>query len=118
MLKKKITNVYTGWPSSVPDIRIFKNSYIFTNCETDCSQFFGDGEYILGDKGYQGGADWCVVPFSSRQATTDEHIRFNEIHSKIRAKIENSFALLFGRFRRLKDLDMNREDWVSKRKIL
>lgn len=111
---KRFINVFTGWPSSVPDIRIFKNSFIYKDCETDASQYFDNGEYILGDKGYQGGADWCVVPFAAQEEIIEQHTTFNEVNSQIRIRVENSFALLFGRFRRLKDLDMNREDWVSK----
>lgn len=85
-LDKRFTDVYTGWPSSVPDIRVFKNSRIYTDCDRDASRYFGEGEYILGDKGYQGGADWCVVLFTAREAQTGEHISFNQTHSKIRSK--------------------------------
>ncbi|TGZ56701.1 Nuclease harbi1, partial [Temnothorax longispinosus] len=38
--------------------------------------------------------------------------RFNDILSKVRQVIERAFALLKGRFRRLKYLDMNRTDMI------
>lgn len=38
--------------------------------------------------------------------------RFNDILSKVRQVIERAFALLKGRFRRLKHLDMNRTDMI------
>jgi len=38
--------------------------------------------------------------------------RFNDILSKVRQVIERAFALLKGRFRRLKYLDMNRMDVI------
>ncbi|TGZ57064.1 Uncharacterized protein DBV15_12405 [Temnothorax longispinosus] len=38
--------------------------------------------------------------------------KFNTLHSRTRQTIERAFALLFGRFRRLKYLDMNRIDLI------
>lgn len=36
-----------GWPGSQNDISIFKHSSIWTKWD----KYFGEGEYILGDKG-------------------------------------------------------------------
>lgn len=36
-----------GWPASVTDVRIFKNSHLWMNR----MDYFNDGEYILADKG-------------------------------------------------------------------
>lgn len=42
----------------------------------------------------------------------DAKKHFNEIHPRTRQTIERSFALLFGRFRTLKYLDMSRVDFI------
>lgn len=102
---------YTGWPSSVPDIRVFKNSDIFLKCQENEREYFPNGEYILGDKAYPC-LSWCIPPYMRRRRLTNAQTVFNKKHASARVIIENSFALLFGRFRRLRDLDMNRTDWI------
>lgn len=108
---KKYINCFAGWPSSVPDIRIFKNSEIYQTSVQNQLQYFPNGEYILGDKAYPC-LPWCIPPYMRHRTLTQEQIRFNTQHASVRVIVENSFALLFGRFRRLRDLDMNRIDWI------
>lgn len=55
----RYTYIYAGWPSSVPDIRIFKNSDIYLNTLQDPSSYFPNGVYILGDKAYPV-LNWCI----------------------------------------------------------
>ncbi|XP_011141657.2 uncharacterized protein LOC105184518 isoform X1 [Harpegnathos saltator] len=43
---------------------------------------------------------------------TEVQINFNNVHAQTRQVIERAFALLKGRFRRLKFLDMNRDDMI------
>ncbi|KAK9746069.1 7tm Odorant receptor [Popillia japonica] len=72
---------------------------------------FNEDEYIIGDKAYPT-LNWCIPPFIERGRLTPEQIRFNAIHAKTRQVIERAFALLFGRFRRLRYVDMNRVDLI------
>ncbi|KYN50325.1 hypothetical protein ALC62_12495, partial [Cyphomyrmex costatus] len=51
-------------------------------------------------------------PYIDGGHLTGWQINFNKVHAKTRQVIERSFALLFGRFRRLKYLDMNRIDLI------
>jgi hypothetical protein len=53
-----------------------------------------DGEWILGDRGYQG-VDRVVTPFKRSRGggpLTADQLRFNKFHGIIRAKIEHVFA--------------------------
>ncbi|KAJ8913394.1 hypothetical protein NQ315_008787 [Exocentrus adspersus] len=99
------------YPSSVSDIRIFRNSYIYQDIVNRPQVFFPNGECILGDKAYPS-LPWLLVPYINRGNLTRQQMYFNTQQSKGRQIIERSFALLKGRFRRLKYLDMNRIDWV------
>lgn len=104
----KFTNCFTGYPSSTTDTRIFRNK-LFLN---DPLEYFSNGEFILGDKAYPV-LEWCIPPFIERRLLQNFELFFNTQHAKTRQCIERTFALYFGRFRRLKDLDMNRVDWIS-----
>jgi DDE superfamily endonuclease len=55
----------------------------------------------------------CVVPFRQNGRLTREQKSFNNFHAKARQVIERSFALLFGRWRRLKNLKMQRIDMMA-----
>lgn len=70
-------------------------------------------EFIVGDKAYPV-LTWCIPPFIDRGNLTASQRFFNLKLSQTRQTIERAFALLFGRFRRLKYLDMNRTDCIPK----
>ncbi|XP_044005558.1 protein ALP1-like [Aphidius gifuensis] len=108
----KFIDIYTGWPGSVSDTRIFRNLPIYHDVMANRAEFFDDNEYILGDKAYPV-LDWCIPPFINRGNLTEHQTRFNTAHARQRAVIERAWALLFGRFRRLKFLDMTRENLIS-----
>lgn len=66
---------------------------------------------MLGDKAYPC-FKWCIPPYIDNGALTNQNKKFNTIHAQIRQTVERSFALLFGRFRRLKHLQMKRQDLI------
>jgi DDE superfamily endonuclease len=66
---------------------------------------FPYSSYIIGDKAYPS-LMTCVVPFKQNGRLTRKQKSFNYYHAKARQVIERSFALLFGRWRRLKNLKM------------
>lgn len=74
-------------------------------------EYFPHNEYIIGDKAYPV-LSWCIPPYVNRGNLTPAQRNFNTVLSKTRQTIERTFALLFGRFRRLKFLDMNRSDCI------
>ncbi|CAL1671631.1 unnamed protein product [Lasius platythorax] len=109
----KFIDSYSGYPSSVHDARIFRNSDIYYSIRQNPEKYFPRGEFILTDKAYPT-LKWCITPYINRGNLTRQQENFNTLVSQTRQTIERAFALLFGRFRRLKYLDMNRVDLISK----
>lgn len=107
----KFTDIFIGYPGSVSDTRIFRNSDIYNLIRNNRQFYFPADEFIIGDKAYPL-LHWCIPPYINRGNLTPAQVYFNTIHAKTRQVIERSFALLFGRFRRLKYLEMNRTDLV------
>lgn len=102
---------FARYPSSVGDARILRNSDIFEDITNSVGDFFSEDEVILGDKAYPV-TGWCIPPFINRTRLTAPQILFNKKQASARSIIERSFALLFGRFRRLRYLDMNRIEFI------
>lgn len=101
------TNCFTGYPSSVTDTRIFRNSDIYREFLTNPGNYFPNNEYIIGDKAYPVTV-WCIPPYVERRRLNEIERYFNRKHAQTRQCIERAFALFFGRFRRMRDLDMSR----------
>ena len=99
----RFLDCYAGWPGSVHDSRVFKNSDFYQTVGNK----FQDDSYLLGDSAYTL-ETWMIVPFRDNGNLTPQQRRFNFIHSSTRMVIERAFSLLKGRFRRLKYLDMSR----------
>lgn len=108
----KFINCFTGYPSSTSDLRIFKNSDIYGEFVNNTISYFNNDQFIIGDKAYPL-TMWCIPPFIDRGNLTNVEVTFNNAHARTRQVIERAFALLFGRFRRLRYLDMNRVDLIA-----
>ncbi|KAJ8910656.1 hypothetical protein NQ315_016034 [Exocentrus adspersus] len=106
-------DVFVGYPSSVSDRRIFVNSDLYRNVTTNVAEYFDENQFILGDKAYPN-LKWILSPYIDRGHLQERHKNFNKCHASTRSVVERSFALLFGRFRRLKYLDMCRMDLIPK----
>jgi hypothetical protein len=111
--KMRYTDCFVGYPSSVHDCRIFRNSDIYKSVRASQTAVFPENKFILGDKAYPS-LLWCLVPFKETRVLSAAQKRFNTKHSSARQTVERSFALLFGRFRRLKHLQMKRQDLIPK----
>ena len=74
---------------------------------------FPHDTHIIGDPAYPL-ESWLMVAFRDNGHLTPIQKRFNVKLSMTRSVIERAFALLKGRFRRLKYLDMNRIDLVPR----
>lgn len=90
-----------GWPGSVHDARVFRNSPLFSYGPNVCSP----RRFIIGDAAYPL-LQWLLVPYRDNGRLTPVQRNFNFVHSATRCIVERAFALLKGRFRRLKYLDM------------
>ncbi|XP_071576145.1 uncharacterized protein [Temnothorax nylanderi] len=107
----RFTDCFAGYPGSVGDRRIFQNSDLFLDAERNVNALFPNGKYIIADKAYPV-LSWCIPPYIDNGRLTRAHKRFNTVLSQSRQVVERSFALLKGRFRRLKHLDMKRVDLI------
>lgn len=56
---------FTGYPGSVGDIRIFRNSDLWSEVQRDRQLYFPNEEYIIGDKAYPV-LRWCISAFRDR----------------------------------------------------
>ena len=97
---------FTGYPGSVHDSRVFKSSGIYQKIKANTHLMFPDNSHLLGDCAYQL-EPWLMTPFRDNGLLSQRKKRYNYLLSKTRVAIERSFALLKGRYRRLKYMDMN-----------
>lgn len=110
----KFTDTFIGYPGSVSNRRIFTQSNIYKNIELNPEHYFDNESFIIGDKAYPLKI-WCIPPYIEHRRLNNAEIYFNRAHAKTRQVVERSFALLFGRLRRLKFLDINRTDFIPPR---
>lgn len=107
----KFIDIFVGCPGSYNDTKVFRNSPIYNDVLENKELLFDDGEYIIGDEAYLI-LDWCVPNFIDKGNLTTAQKLFNDVHSVQSKYIKRSWAALFGRFKRLKYLDMNRNDLI------
>lgn len=118
-------DVLTGWPGSVDDSRVLRNSGLYRDAE---NKFPGD-LYLLADGGYPLlrlseelpdfflksypilllhatlSFRWLITPFKSNGRLTRREKRFNTALSKLRQTVERAISRLKGRWRKLKYLN-------------
>jgi hypothetical protein len=87
-----------GWPGSVHDAKVYKNSYFYQNV----SKIIKGDEFLLGDSAYPL-STFLIKPFVNSQIPSQ--IQFNLIHSLHRVVVENAFGKLKNRFIALKELN-------------
>lgn len=109
--RKLFTHVYTGEPGSIHDNRLFEKSDLYEDIENG-EITFPNNSHILGDLAYKL-TEYLIVGFKNNGFLTDRQRNFNIKLSQIRVTIENAFALLKGRFRRLKFIETVRLDLIS-----
>ncbi|KAJ6648696.1 Fatty acid-binding protein, muscle, partial [Pseudolycoriella hygida] len=103
----RFIDCFVVFPASVGDRRLFDRQ----NIMKARPKYFPTKEYIIGDKAYPV-YEWCLVPYIRRRILNDAEELYNTLLSGCRQVIERAFALLFGRIRCLKMLDMSRQDLI------
>jgi hypothetical protein len=121
----RFTSYEMGWSGSVPDMKIWKQSHLWTHRH----QYFKHGRYVLVDKGNYYSSKWlhlfnniagypsspyAIRPFDERElaaASAADKIRmrkFNQRVSHIQIASEHTFGLLKARFPSLKEMGIHR----------
>ena len=97
----RIRDIVLGWPGSVHDNRVWRNSRL------NDKRFFCLGQYLLGDSAFE--ASEIMVSSYKKPATSSlpqQQEFFNTILAKIRIRSKHSIGMLKGRFQFMKGMRM------------
>ena len=106
-----IMDMFFGYPSRQPDSTVLRASYFGQVADALFGQDGVRGNngckyFIIGDSGYPI-RSWLLAPYRRIGNLTASQIHFNLVLSKCRVVVENTFADLKNRWRRLKLLDVD-----------
>ncbi|XP_072152449.1 putative nuclease HARBI1 [Bemisia tabaci] len=101
----RFIDVFTGFPSSVNDARVWAHSPIGRALAQNHEAHLPPGSFILGDKAYPCRV-YLISLFKDDGHMTAQKVQFNTRLSKVRVVIENAFGRLKGIFRRMKNLEI------------
>lgn len=102
-------HIYVGMPGRVHDARVFRTSPLHNLINNNG---IPQHQHLLGDSAYQLHVN-LMTPFRDNGHLTPAEILYNQRHSAVRSSIERAFALLKGKFRRLKYLDMALQEDIA-----
>jgi hypothetical protein len=106
----KIIDLFTGYPGSVHDSRVFENSPL----KRKLTELLPENHYILADSGYPLTAK-CITPFKRRRGNLQddpnvglrgEHKVFNKTHARARVVVEHAIGRWKGRWRIARNVQM------------
>ncbi|VEN56206.1 unnamed protein product [Callosobruchus maculatus] len=101
---RKLTDIFIGYPGSVHDARVFRNSPLHHTLQEKCGT-----EIILADSAYP-----CLrhmlTPYRDNGNVTPVERNFNKKLSECRITIEHTFGMLKQRFRQLYHLKLRKID--------
>lgn len=106
------TDVFLGYPGSVHDARVFRNSDVYANANALYYKDEGEDFHVLGDSAYPA-TTFCLTPFRRSAAQTPEHRRYSYRLSQLRMTIEVAFGRTKSWFRILNHVDRR-----SKKKLI
>ena len=98
----RFLDVNVGWPGSVHDARVLRNSALYARIRT--GTIVTEQDVLLADSGYPL-RSFMITPFDRRaQAVpTAQQKEFNVAHARTRGVVERAFGRLKARFRVLRD---------------
>ena len=100
---RRINYFHVGWPGSVHDNRVWRNSIVHKKP----AEFFSKNEYLLGDSAYVSGPNLIPAYRSNARvegATSEELVQFNRLLARPRVKSEHCIGHLKQTFAWLKDI--------------
>lgn len=109
--KKLFIDIYAGEAGSLHDSNLFNKSDLAERIRNQSVTFYNDS-HLIGDLAYKLSTT-LMVGFKNLNNITRRQRNFNNKLNVCRADIENAFALLKGRFRRLKFMETVRLDLIS-----
>ena len=95
------TDYEIGWPGSVHDAKVYRNSFFYRNVST----FIEGWDYLLGDSAYPL-SSFLIKPFINPE--NNLQTQFNITHSLHRVVVENAFGRFKNRFSSLKELNVKK----------
>ena len=107
--KKRFIDCYVGWPGSVHDARVYSNSDLHHSIEQNFFKFFPNDSHLVGDAAY-GLTRFMLTPYKDNGYLTHEQKSYNFTQASTRNVIERAFALLKGKFPRLKQMTVKEVD--------
>lgn len=108
--QKLFIDVYAGEPGSMHDMRLYRRSDLYQRI-ANSTVLFPNDSHLIGDLAYKLSSK-LLVGFKNIGPLTDRQKNFNKKLSQNRVLIENAFAYLKGRFRRLKFMETVRLDLI------
>lgn len=108
--KKLFIDIYAGEPGSLHDANLFAKSDLAERIRNNSITFPNDS-HLVGDLAYRLSTK-LMVGFKDFGNMNQREKNFNKRLNKCRVDIENSFALLKGRFRRLKFMETVKLDLI------
>ncbi|XP_050064114.1 putative nuclease HARBI1 [Aphis gossypii] len=100
----EFTYIFSGWPGSSHDARVFKNSSLGDTLLNNPQEIVTKDVHLLGDLAFPL-LESLIVPYKAVHILSEKEKLFNKRLSSTRVVIEQAFGLLLGRFRRLKSLE-------------
>lgn len=98
--KRKIIDIFIGYPGSVHDSRVYRNSTLNNTLEQKCGRYF-----LLGDSGYPLQNN-LLTPYKDRGNLTRRQRNYNIKLARNRYVIEHTFGVLKQKFRQLYHLKL------------
>ena len=97
------TDIYSGWPGSAANEKVFENSPICHELESNPQSYCPDQSFLVGNCSFPL-KSYLMTPFPDCQS--HKYITYNTNHQESRGTIDHALHLLNSQWRRLKHVDI------------